>query len=136
MQDRIDHIAIVVDHLGNAQTFLETVMNMALVRELVIPERNVRVAFYQCGAVQIELIEVTEPGARTQRLGDAKARLEHVAIQVGNIRESMARLEGHGVQMASPPQFVGGRLAASTVPASSMGVMFQLLEEPAEAADS
>jgi len=129
MPDRIDHIAIVVDQLSEAQAFVGAIMNMALVRELTIPERSVRVAFYQCGSVQVELIEVTDPASRERRLGDAKARIEHLAIQVDDIHESVARLEGLGVEMASRPQLIGGRLAVSTNPSSSIGVIFQLLQE-------
>jgi catechol 2,3-dioxygenase-like lactoylglutathione lyase family enzyme len=129
MPDRIDHVAIVVGQLDEAQSFLSTVMNMALVREYAIPERSLRTAFYRCGSVEIELIEVSDPDARKQRLGDAIARIEHIAIQVDDIRLATARLQALGVELVSPPQLLGGRLVAATKATSSMGVMFQLLQE-------
>ena len=125
---RIDHIGIVVDDLTDAKRFLTEALGLTLDRELDLTERQIRAAFLSYGDVSLEFIEVDEPAARRQRLGDgAMARVEHIAIEVDDLEESIARLRGFGVRTTTDlPRRTGSTLNFWTEPESSDGVSYQI----------
>jgi methylmalonyl-CoA/ethylmalonyl-CoA epimerase len=127
---RIDHVGVIVDDLEEAKRFL-TDLGLRFDRDLVIPGR-LRAAFYACGETQIEVIEVDEPGERTQRLGSDKARVEHIAFEVDSLAGTMAALRGLGVDTTTAdPMAVGANLNFWTRADTCDGVQYQLIEKGA-----
>jgi methylmalonyl-CoA/ethylmalonyl-CoA epimerase len=127
---RIDHVGVIVDDLAEARRFLED-MGLRFDRDLVMPGR-LRAAFYACGDTQIEIIEIDEPNERAQRLGDGKARVEHIAFEVDSLATTMAALRGLGVDTTTPdPVAVGDRLNYWTQADTCDGVQYQLIEKGA-----
>jgi methylmalonyl-CoA/ethylmalonyl-CoA epimerase len=126
---RIDHIGVIVTDLASARVFLEG-MGMRLERELDLPERAVKSAFYRCGDGMIEIIEPTTDEARRRRLGeDNRARIEHIAIEVDSIALTLEAVRRLGVEMTTDsPVPVGPNLNVWTRPETSEGVQYQLLE--------
>ncbi|MHB8614420.1 MAG: VOC family protein [Candidatus Dormibacteraceae bacterium] len=93
-----------------------------------LPDR-LSAAFYRCGEVQVEIIEITEPNERVQRLGDDKARIEHIALEVGDLAATLQALDALGVKVkTAKPIFVGNSLNLWTVPETCDGVMYQLIQ--------
>ncbi len=132
MLKRIDHVGVIVDDLEEAKRFL-TDMGLRFDRDLVMPGR-LRAAFYACGDTQIEIIEVDDPAERAERLGDGKARVEHIAFEVDSLSTTLAALKGLGVDTTTPdPVAVGANLNYWTRAESSDGVMYQLIEKGAAA---
>jgi methylmalonyl-CoA/ethylmalonyl-CoA epimerase len=131
MFKRLDHVGIIVDDLEEAKGFVTAAFGLQLDRELDLPERGVKAAFFQCGEAQIELVEVTDPESRKERLGDGnQARVEHVAIQVENLQEALTSLEKLGVRPTSPePTRLGNDQHAWTQASTSRGVMYQFIEK-------
>lgn len=129
MFKRIDHIGVVVEDLDRAAAFLER-LGLELERAQDVPERNVRIAFYQCGDGRIELIEPTSDESRRNRLGEGnRARIEHIGLEVGDISRAMEAIRGLGVDLTSEqPIPVGPNLNAWTRPETSEGVQYQLVE--------
>jgi methylmalonyl-CoA/ethylmalonyl-CoA epimerase len=133
----IDHIGVVVDNLEEAEAFLADVLKLEPERKLNAPDRGFRAAFFGCGPVSIEVIEVLDPEARRLRLGAAtKARIEHVALRVDDLNDEAQRLSRLGVRMrgsADPraetaePAKVGDTLNLWTDPDTSDGVSYQLI---------
>ena len=133
MLKRIDHIGVVVEDLAAARRFLES-LGMELDRELELPEKSLKAAFYRCGdGGQIELIELTTDEARKSRLGEGnRARVEHIAIEVDDISETLDAIRGLGVQIDSErPMPVGKNLNVWTLAETSEGVQYQFLEKNA-----
>jgi methylmalonyl-CoA/ethylmalonyl-CoA epimerase len=133
MLKRIDHIGVVVEDLAAARKFLES-LGMELDRELELPQKSLRAAFYRAGdGAQIEIIELTTDEARRQRLGDGnRARIEHIAIEVDDISGTLAAIRGLGVDIDSDaPVPVGKNLNVWTLPETSEGVQYQFLEKNA-----
>ncbi len=132
MLKRIDHVGVIVDDLEEAKRFLSD-MGLRFDRDLVIPGR-LRAAFYACGETQIEVIEVDEPAERGRRLGDDRARIEHVAIEVDSLSTTLEALRGLGVQTTTPdPMAVGANLNYWTQADTCDGVQYQLIEKGAAA---
>ena len=129
MLQRIDHVGIVVDSLEDAETFLKNVFELPLVSTIDRPERGLRAAFFRCGDVNLEVIELSDPDEREKRLGSGvSARIEHVAFEVKDLSASLKLLQALGVQANSEPVQVAGGLTTWTDPDSCDGVMYQLIE--------
>lgn len=123
----IDHVGVIVDNIAEAGKFL-TQMGMQHQRDREIPGRLVA-SFYRCGEVQVEVIEIIEPRERAQRLGQDKARIEHIAIEVDDLSTVMGLLAGMGVKtQTSSPIKVGASLNYWTVADTSDGVGYQLIQ--------
>ena len=129
MIGRIDHIGVVVDDLGEAMRFCSDTLGFKLTRELDLPARSVKAAFLAAGSVSLELIEVSAPELRRQRLGNGvQARLEHVAIEVDDLAAAARKLRARGVRTTTDePTITAGVASLWTVPATSDGVSYQLL---------
>lgn len=132
MLKRIDHIGVVVDDLEEARRFLGEDLGLELDRTIEVPEKHLHAAFYRCGECQIEVIEVHDPQARRERLGDGnRARIEHIAIEVDDLRDTLRALEGLGVRADAAPLPVGRNLNVWTVPETTDGVQYQFLQKNA-----
>ena len=127
---RIDHIGVVVADLQEAGRWLGEAFGLPLDRTAEYPDRGVRTAFYKCGDVDIEVIELSDPEARRHRLGEGeRARIEHIAVEVENLQAALARLAALGVRTNAPePRRIGDSLHVWTVAESSGGVSYQLIE--------
>ncbi len=131
---RIDHIGVVVADLKEAGRWLGETFGLPLRRTLEFPDRGIRAAFYGCGGVDIEVIEITDPEARRQRLGEGeRARIEHIAVEVGNLEAALAPLAALGVRTtAKEPRRIGDSRHMWTVADSTGGVSYQLIERGPE----
>jgi methylmalonyl-CoA/ethylmalonyl-CoA epimerase len=130
----VDHIGIVVDNLDEAKHLLGSIFGLALTRETDLPNLGRKVAFFQCGLAELEVIEIYDPPARARELGDDSARIQHVALRVRDVRNAVSaggslgvRIDGRGIVAAV------GRINAWTEPESTDGIMFQLTQPTSEA---
>jgi methylmalonyl-CoA/ethylmalonyl-CoA epimerase len=131
MSQHIEHLGVVVDDLGEAKRFMGDVLGFEAGREMDLPERGVRVAFFKCGEMEIELIEVVDHAMRKQRLGSDKARIEHIAIVVDELEPALKRLTDHGVHWTTPDvQYVAqsGATFVMTDPDTCDGVQYQIIK--------
>jgi methylmalonyl-CoA/ethylmalonyl-CoA epimerase len=132
MLKRIDHVGVIVDDLEEAKSFLAD-LGLRFDRDLEIAGR-LRAAFFTCGETQLEVIDVYEPAERAQRLGDSRARIEHVAFEVDSLARTMEALRGLGVETTtSDAMRIGSNLMFWTQPDTCDGVQYQLIEKAAAA---
>jgi methylmalonyl-CoA/ethylmalonyl-CoA epimerase len=125
---RIDHIGVVVDDLDEAKAFLANVLGLRLDREVEVRELKRRVAFFACGDVSIEVIQDLDATARHTSLGGAKARIEHIAIEVDNLTETLGALSLLGVRSDAAGVIEAAGLRTTwTDPDSTDGVRYQFL---------
>lgn len=124
---RLHHVGVVVDDLAAAREFLGVAFGLDVAHEVDASE--FRAAFLPCGDISIELIEPIGDDARHRRLGpDRQAQIEHIALEVGNLQRAVGALDELGVETTGPARPGPGYRSVWTVPASSDGVMYQLLE--------
>lgn len=124
--ERIDHVGVVVRDLEDALGLLRDGFGLEVTAQLSRPDLEAR--FLRCGDVSIELIEVKDPAAREARLGAARARIEHIAIEVDDVLQTLEGLRSLGVQPEGPPRPAAGGLSVWTQPESSGGMTFQFLQ--------
>jgi methylmalonyl-CoA/ethylmalonyl-CoA epimerase len=131
MLRRIDHIGVVVDNLPEARAFLG-LLGMTLDHGFDLG--RVEAAFYRCGDVMIEVIECKTADERERRLGGAKARIEHIAIQVDDLSATIEELSSLGIEMTKPAPVRQDDIQSYwTNPDTSDGVMYQFFETLGEA---
>ena len=127
MTSRVDHVGVVVRSIENASGFLQDVLGLALTDRPPATPDGVQVAYFGRDGARVELIEVADDAAREARLGAAQARIEHVAIEVDDVRSMSDRLRSKGVEFTTDgPVPVRDTLAIWTVPETSGGIAWQL----------
>ena len=95
----IDHIGIVVEDLETAMSFLgETLSGSISCTVVELPELGMTNAFFRCGEADIELIGLTHPEVRRQRLGDGRVCIEHIGDRVDDLEATSSALEDKGVR--------------------------------------
>jgi catechol 2,3-dioxygenase-like lactoylglutathione lyase family enzyme len=130
MKARLDHVGVVVASLDTAAEFLREALGLELRLAPPASHDGVRIAFYGGtikGDARIELIQVSSPDALAGRLGDADARIEHIAIEVDDVRQVVDHLRARGVRFVTDePYVLRDMLAIWTVAETSAGIQWQL----------
>lgn len=126
MRARVDHVGVVVDSLDRVGAFVRDELGLDLTLDPPALADGTRTAFYGEGA-RVELIDIADAGSRGRRLGDAEARVEHIALEVEDVVALVAKLAARGVRFTTDePVRIRENLVVWTVPESSAGVMWQL----------
>jgi len=126
---RVNHIGVIVADLGEARRWLAEVFGLSLSRSVELPEAKIHGEFYPCGDIDIEIIEIGDPEGRRRRLGEGnRARIEHIAVEVDDLRAALARLAALGVRTTTPePRRIGNNLNIWTDEATTGGISYQLI---------
>lgn len=142
----LHHVGILVADLARAEAFATGVLGLEVVKRASLPAASTEIVFLRCGAVLIELVEISDPEVRASRarLPDAPVEIEHVALAVGDVEAVAERLSAAGLRFTAgagraeesmDPLEVAGTRSLFTVPASAGGFLLQLIEDPAFEAD-
>src|SRR5258705_10778219 len=100
---RIDHVGVIVASLARAQSLMGTGFGLDAIRQ--VKRADLMATFFQCGAADVEMIEVTDPAMREQRLGEGnEARVEHIAFEVESLDDALVALADLGITTTGPPQ--------------------------------
>jgi len=99
-------------------------------RETVEHEK-VNVAMLPLGEPRIELLEPTEPDSVIGKFLDKRGEgLHHVALLVPDLNAAVERLRSSGARLLNEPrQGAGGHLYVFVHPASTRGVLLELIQE-------
>lgn len=127
---RIDHIGVIVADLGEQRRWMTEIFGLPLTREVSLPDTKLTAAFFGCGGVDVEMIQIDDPDGRRKRLGEGnRARIEHIAVVVDDIQAVLKKLAPLGVRTTEPePRKTGDRLNVWTVAETTGGVSYQLIQ--------
>jgi methylmalonyl-CoA epimerase len=118
---KIDHIGIAVKSLEEAVKVYQTAVGLSLAGYDEVEEQGVKVAMLDIGESRIELVEPTRPDSPIEKFMAKRGEgIHHIAVQVENIEEALARLKAEGVRLIDRIAFVH--------PASTHGVLMELVE--------
>jgi len=128
----IDHLGIAVYSLDQAIPFYESIGLRVALRETVAQE-NVHVAMLPAGDSRIELLEPAAPASPISNfLAKRGPGLHHVALRVPDLRGAVERLRASGARLLNEPRAgAGGHLYVFVHPASTGGVLLELIQESA-----
>jgi catechol 2,3-dioxygenase-like lactoylglutathione lyase family enzyme len=135
----VHHIGVVVADLAAAEAFATGALGMKVDKRIEMPEVATTIVFLRAGAVEVELVEVTDPDRRARRMRspDAVAEIEHIALAVDDLDADAARLAASGVRFTAgagapeetlEPLEVAGAKSLFSVPATSAGILWQLIQ--------
>ncbi len=128
---KIDHIGIAVNNLEESLKLYTDVLGLTSTGLEVVEEQKVKVAFLPCGDSEIELLESTSPDGPIARFIEKNGEgIQHVALKVDNIEDSLAALREKGIRLIDekPRYGAGGARIAFLHPKATKGVLLELTE--------
>jgi methylmalonyl-CoA/ethylmalonyl-CoA epimerase len=129
---KVHHVAVVVSDMDAALELWRDTLGLELETVLPIPSDRVDIAFLPAGEVKVELVRPTDDTTGVARFLASKGEgFHHICFEVGNLAESLLRLEIAGIQLidTAPRKGAEGPVAFLH-PKSCHGVLVELIEAP------
>jgi methylmalonyl-CoA/ethylmalonyl-CoA epimerase len=129
---KIAHIGIAVKDLEEHIPFYRDVLGLKFEGSKDLPERGLRVALFEVAGVRLELIQAVSPdstiGSFIERRGEG---LHHIAFDVDDAEETLARLTASGIRALDPAPRpgAGGSKVAFLHPHDTGRVLMEIYEE-------
>jgi LAO/AO transport system kinase len=126
----IDHLGIAVPALESAIAFYEA-LGLAVAHRETVDTEKVRVAMLPAGESRIELLEPASSDSPISKFLEKRGPgLHHVALKVPDLAGAVERLRASGARLLNEPQAgAGGHLYVFVHPASTGGVLLELIQE-------
>ena len=126
----IDHLGIAVSGLDAALDFYRSLGFDVAHREAVATEK-VNLAMLPAGESRIELLEPASPDSPIAKYLEKRGPgLHHVALRVPDLNAAVERLRASGARLLGEPRKgAGGHLYVFIHPASTGGVLLELIQE-------
>lgn len=129
---KVEHIGIAVQSLQVSIPLFEKLLNTSCYKQETVASEYVQTAFFREGETKIELLEATGGESAIARFLEKKGEgIHHIAFEVDNIREEMARLtaEGFTLLQAEPKLGADNKLVCFLHPKGTNGVLVELCQE-------
>jgi len=128
---KIDHLGIAVRSIDAALQFYRDQLGMDVSLRETVAAEQVHAAMLPIGESRIELLEASEPDSVIARFIDKRGEgLHHVAMTVPDLSAAIARLKASGARVLNDPRpGAGGHLYSFVHPASTGGVLLELIQE-------
>ncbi len=128
---RIDHIAVLVEDLEQAQSFWEGALGIPLSQTSDNPAEHAQIAFLSVGDSEIELVRPTSGDSGLRRFLDKRGPgMHHICLEVDDLEGMVEQLVAKGVEMINLMLRVSkdGRRYVFVHPRSAGGVLVELYE--------
>jgi len=128
---KIDHLGIATKEIAEALKFWQDALGLENVHTEEVAEQKVRVAMLPLGETRIELLEPTSEDSPISKFLEKRGNgIHHIAVEVENIEESLAKLKSQGMRLIdeTPKIGAGGCLIAFVHPSSTNGVLLELVQ--------
>lgn len=129
---KINHLGIATKSIEEALKFWENSLGLENVHTEVVEEQKVRVAMLPIGESRIELLEPTSDDSPISKFLEKRGGgIHHIAVEVENIEESLAKLKAEGARLIDETPRIGaeGCLIAFVHPAATGGVLLELTQK-------
>jgi methylmalonyl-CoA/ethylmalonyl-CoA epimerase len=129
---KVHHVALIVASIDAALELWRDVLGLRLESVMDIPEDRVRIAFLAVGESKVELVEPTDDTTGVARFLASKGEgFHHVCFEVGNLSETLLRLEIDGLELIDRAPRRGAEGPVAFIhPRSCHGVLVELIEAP------
>jgi methylmalonyl-CoA/ethylmalonyl-CoA epimerase len=131
---RVEHIGIATRSIKEALGFWRDALGLEVRHTETVEEQGVHVAMLPAGEPRVELLEPTGPDSPVAKFLEKRGPgIHHVAVRVDDIRAALARMKAGGARLIDeePRVGAGGCLVAFVHPASSGGVLLELVQHTA-----
>jgi methylmalonyl-CoA/ethylmalonyl-CoA epimerase len=129
---KIDHLGIATKSIEEALKFWQDSLGLENVHTEIVEEQKVRVAMLPIGESRVELLEPTSDDSPISKFLEKRGGgIHHIAIEVENIVESLAKLKSNGAKLIDETPRIGaeGCLIAFVHPQSTNGVLLELTQK-------
>ena len=128
---KIDHLGIAVRSIDGALKFYRDLLGMPVALREAVPSEKVHAAMLPIGESRIELLEASEPDSVIARFIEKRGEgLHHVAVTVPDLPATVECLKAAGARVVNDPRpGAGGHLYSFVHPASTGGVLLELIQE-------
>jgi methylmalonyl-CoA epimerase len=129
---KISHLGIATKGIDEALKFWQDALGLENVHAEEVIEQKVRVAMLPIGDTRIELLEATSDDSPIAKFIEKRGGgIHHIAVEVENIEESLAKLKASGARLIDEQPRIGaeGCLIAFVHPSSTGGVLLELIQE-------
>lgn len=129
---KIDHIGIATRQIDEALTLWRDALGLQVDFTEEVTEQGVRVAMLRIGETHIELLEPLSENSPVGKFLEKRGPgIHHVAIEVTDIRASLAQLKEKGTRLIdeTPRRGARGCLVAFVHPSSANGVLLELVQQ-------
>lgn len=127
---KVHHVALIVRSIETALGLWRDMLGLELETIMDIPGDRVRIAFLTVGESKIELVEPTDDTTGVARFLASKGEgFHHVCFEVGNLAETLLRLEIDGLELIDTAPRRGAEGPVAFIhPRSCHGVLVELIE--------
>jgi LAO/AO transport system kinase len=127
----IDHLGIAVRSLDDSLPFYTAHLGLPVLSRETVEHEKVNVAMLPAGTSRIELLEPLDPTSTIAKFLEKRGPgLHHIAMRVPDLHDTVRRLESGGIRLLGVPQRgAGGHLYVFVHPASTGGVLWELIED-------
>ncbi|CAM3871793.1 methylmalonyl-CoA epimerase [Flavobacterium branchiophilum NBRC 15030 = ATCC 35035] len=129
---KIEHIGIAVKDLEASNEIFAKLFGAPAYKEETVESEGVMTSFFSNGPNKIELLQATNPESPIAKFIEKKGEgIHHIAFDVANIEEEIARLqlEGFVVLNQTPKKGADNKMVAFLHPKSTNGVLIELCQE-------
>ncbi|KIL45910.1 methylmalonyl-CoA epimerase [Jeotgalibacillus campisalis] len=136
---KVDHIGIAVRSIEASLPFYTEMLTLTLLKEEVIKEQGVKVAFIDAGNVKLELLEpLSDESPIAKFLLKKGEGIHHIAFEEEGIETRMKQLKDKGLTFLTdkPKKGAGGADVAFLHPKQAHGVLYELCEHAREKGES
>lgn len=132
MIKQIEHLGIAVDNLEEALPIFEKLLGVDCYKQEIVESEGVRTAFLMAGNSKIELLEASNADSAIAKfLQKNKGGFHHVAFEVDDLDEELARLSKEGFQLihTTPKDGADNKRIAFLHPKGTKGLLVELCQE-------
>ena len=129
---RVEHVGIAVKNLENSISVYTKILDNCCYKTEEVESEKVKTAFFKSGETKVELLESTEPAGVIARFIERKGEgVHHIAFEVENIEDEMARLQQEGFTLINETAKKGAdnKLVCFVHPKETNGVLIELCQE-------
>ncbi|MCL5005189.1 MAG: methylmalonyl-CoA epimerase [Acidobacteria bacterium] len=129
---RIHHVGIAVESLEKAVPVFELLLGLPPASHETVEDQKVRATIFQVAESRIELLEPSSPDSPVARfIGKRGPGIHHLTLTVENLQETLDNLHRCGIRLIdrNPRRGAGNESVAFLHPASTAGILIELLEE-------
>jgi len=129
---KINHLGIATKEIDEALKFWQDALGLENVHIEEVADQKVRVAMLPIGETKIELLEPTADDSPIAKFLEKRGGgIHHIAVEVENIEESLAKLKSEGARLIDGQPRIGaeGCLIAFVHPSSTGGVLLELIQQ-------
>ena len=129
---KISHLGIATKGIDEALKFWQDALGLENVHTETVEDQKVRVAMLPIGDTRIELLEATSDDSPIAKFLEKRGGgIHHIAVEVENIEDTLAKLKAQGMRLIDEKPRVGAEdcLVEFVHPSSANGVLLELVQK-------